>query len=69
MISIINIENCGPECNHLGYHTYEVRINQEVIATFRHKRIDGLEKCLRKAADAVEVVKLREIEIYLTGDR
>lgn len=69
MIAIVNVENCGPECNHLGYHTYEVRINRELIATFKHKRIDGLEKCLRKAADAVAQVKLQEIEMFLQSDR
>ena len=36
---------------------YEVRINRELIATFQHYRGDGLEACLRRAADAVAETK------------
>ena len=38
----------------LGVCTYQLRINQKVIAEFEHSRPDGLAVCLRKAADAAE---------------
>lgn len=53
MIAIVNIGG-GDESNHLGERTYEVRINRDVIATFQHRRSDGLGICLQKAAKAVE---------------
>lgn len=35
-------------------HEYVIRINhQRPIATFKHKRSDGLAACLRRAANAV----------------
>lgn len=36
---------------------YEVRINNEVVTTFLHSRVDGLPVCLQKAAAAVEKAK------------
>jgi hypothetical protein len=53
MIAIINI---GPydDPNKLGVRTYEVRINEEVICTFQHRRADGLGRCLLEASKAVE---------------
>ena len=53
MIAIVNI---GPhdDPDPTGWRNYEVRINREVIATFRHKRDHGLARCLRMAAAAVE---------------
>ena len=52
MIAIINV---GPhdDPDPTGWRTYEVRINHEVIATFRHKRDGGLVRCLRLASEAV----------------
>ena len=52
MIAIVNI---GPhdDPDPTGWRNYEVRINHEVIATFRHKREHGLSRCLRMAAAAV----------------
>lgn len=53
MIAIVNtgpVNGSGPE----GVHSYEVRINHRLITEFRHRRSDGLAKCLRSAADAVE---------------
>lgn len=47
----IVIQNMGQEGNNVW--RYEVRINREVIARYSHYRPDGLEVCLRKAADAV----------------
>jgi hypothetical protein len=38
----------------LGVCTYQLRINQRVIAEFEHSRPDGLAVCLKKAADAAE---------------
>ena len=53
MIAIVNIGG-GDESNPLGERAYEVRINREVIATFKHKRSDGLGACLLAASKAVE---------------
>jgi len=53
MISIVNM---GPHDtgDPAGIRTYELRINREVIATFRHRRSDGLAACLRKASEAAQ---------------
>lgn len=50
MIAIVNI---GPHDDQTGWRNYEVRINHEVITTFRHRRDSGLVKCLRLASEAV----------------
>lgn len=61
---MIAIVNCGPydDPNPLGVRTYEVRINSEVITTFKHARGDGLAECLRKAANAVAAKHWQEVE-------
>jgi hypothetical protein len=41
----------------LGICTYQLRINQRIIAEFEHNRVDGLTVCLQKAAKAVEKEK------------
>lgn len=52
MIAIINK---GPQADGPGdERTYELRINNEVIGTFRHFRRDGLAECLRKAAECAD---------------
>ena len=52
MIAIVNV---GPQSESpFGLRNYEVRINHKVVATFQHKREDGLAKCLMEAAKAVE---------------
>ena len=53
MIAIVNV---GPynDADPTGVRDYEVRINRDVVATFRHRRSDGLSVCLRHAAGAVE---------------
>ena len=63
MIAIVNV---GPhdDPDPTGWRDYEVRINHEVIATFRHKRDHGLARCLRMAADAMEDVRARELQAY-----
>lgn len=55
-MSII-IQNISPEGAPLtGTNKYRVRINQTVICEFEHDRqVNGLAKCLRDAADAVEL--------------
>ena len=60
MIAIVNV---GPhdDPDPTGWRTYEVRINHEVIATFRHKREHGLARCLRMAAAAVDKEKRDEL--------
>ena len=63
MIAIVNI---GPhdDPDPTGWRNYEVRINHEVIATFKHKREHGLSQCLRMAAAAVEDVRAKELQAY-----
>ena len=60
MIAIINV---GPhdDPDPAGWRNYEVRINHEVIATFRHRREHGLARCLRMAAAAVDKEKRDEL--------
>lgn len=64
MIAIVNI---GPhnDPDPTGWRNYEVLINREVIATFRHKREHGLARCLRMAAAAVEARRAKELQAYL----
>ena len=50
MIAIVNVTKGGIKP---GFNDYEVRINSEVICTFRHKREKGLAHCLAAAAIAV----------------
>lgn len=58
---MITIRNISPSPSPFGWHDYEVRINNgPVIATFSHKREDGLARCLAKAASAVEKAKWEE---------
>lgn len=63
MIAIVNV---GPhdDPDPTGWRTYEVRINHEVITTFRHKREHGLARCLLMAAAAVEDVRAKELQAY-----
>lgn len=64
MIAIVNIsKKVGP-----GMQDYEIRINREVIAKFKHRRSDGLAKCLYLAAQAVNDknnLKTNEFLTYL----
>jgi len=56
MIGIVNIgpvEGENPN-DPFGWRYYEVRINQDVICTFKHKRSDGLGRSLLEASKAVE---------------
>ena len=65
---VIAIVNKGPfdDPNPGGERNYEVRINNEVICHFKHKRSDGLEKCLLKAAEAVKMERMtRDIKIFM----
>ena len=50
VIAIVNIG--GPDGN--GEHSYSVRINRDEICRFTHRREDGLELCLLRAAQAVQ---------------
>lgn len=54
-MSII-IQNVSTEDTPLkGYNNYQIRINDNIICNFTHKRkANGLAQCLRDAADAVE---------------
>jgi hypothetical protein len=64
MIAIVNIGG-GDESNPLGERIYEVRINREVIATFKHKRSDGLGACLLAASKSVERSKWIAVEEFM----
>lgn len=68
MIAIVNV---GPHDDQdpAGWRSYEVRINHEVIATFRHRRDHGLARCLRMAAAAVEDVRARSLAQLLALDK
>lgn len=64
MIAIVNIGG-GDESNPLGERTYEIRINRDVITTFKHKRGDGLGACLLEASKAVERSKWAAVEEFM----
>lgn len=49
MIAIVNVSK---DPQPFGEHTYELRINRKVIATFTHNREETLYTCLTKAAKA-----------------
>lgn len=64
MICIVNVsEHPTP----VGWNTYEVRINRDVIARFQHCREESLMTCLHRAAKAVEAVKW-ETEVKALAD-
>ena len=56
MIAIVNL---GPhrKADPLGVRTYSLRINENEIVRFKHRRSDGLGACLLAAAKAVEKQK------------
>jgi len=62
MIAIVNMGATeeGGMSDPGGLRTYEVRINQQVVCQFKHKRIDGLAVCLEKAAKAVRAHELKK---------
>jgi hypothetical protein len=64
---VIAIVNVGPhdDPDKLGWRTYEVRINSDVVCTFRHRRADGLGRCLLEASKAVERQKWEQAEHIL----
>ena len=62
MIAIVNVDkNPRPS----GLHEYELRINNNVITTFTHKREDSLEKCLQLASQAAAKANALKIDQYL----
>lgn len=64
MIAIINVTPNGEDAD--GMAEYRVQINQQLITTFRHKRSDGLSKCLCRASIAVNEKKLNDlVEAYM----
>ena len=67
MIAIVNV---GPhdDPDPTGWRNYEVRINREVIASFRHKREHGLARCLRMAAAAVDGRRIGELVAQFNGE-
>ena len=61
MIAVVNIGGGDPK-DVMGIRNYEVRINREVITTFKHRRSDGLGKCLLEASKAVEKAKWMQVD-------
>jgi len=57
----IIIQNVSQHVSMCGWHDYEIRINDVVKASFRHKREEGLTVCLRKAMEAVERAKWESV--------
>lgn len=68
MIAIVNL---GPvrKADALGEHRYEVRINRAPVCRFKHRRSDGLAKCLRVAADAVHAKDVEKLLQLVKGDQ
>jgi hypothetical protein len=62
---VIAIVNVSTNNSPIGWHEYELRINSKVIATFRHKREEGLTKCLERAAVAAEKAKWMEAKAII----
>jgi hypothetical protein len=58
MITITNITNFS--INDKGIHTYLLKINNTEILRFTHNRNDGLAKCLRDAAEAVDKLSKKD---------
>lgn len=56
MIAIINTGKIEK-----GEHVYKLQINDELIALFTHKRQDGLDVCLEKAAQAAKNGRMNHI--------
>lgn len=65
MIAIVNVT---PEPKPTGPHTYEVRINRHAVVRFEHAREEGLARCLRRAAEAVEADSLQTLAHMLIVD-
>ena len=59
MIAIINRGKKGK------LRRYEVKINEEHICEFTHKRSDGLAVCLEKAAKAVRMQRAMDVWKFL----
>lgn len=64
MIAIVNTGG-GDSQDVMGIRDYEVRINRDVIATFKHRRSDGLARCLLEASKAVERAKWAQVDDFL----
>lgn len=62
MIAIVNVTK---DPKPTGEHTYELRINQEVISTFTHRREEGLSRCLLKAAHAADLAQIEQLVEFL----
>ncbi|OGS40478.1 MAG: hypothetical protein A3K77_00595 [Euryarchaeota archaeon RBG_13_31_8] len=51
---MIIIQNIGKDKDNSRLYVYQVLINRDVIATFKHYREDGIVTCLRKSSKAVK---------------
>jgi len=63
MIAIVNVKAHDTDIG--GLRTYEVRINDQVITTFQHRRKDGLGRCLLEASKAVDRQKWDGLKEFL----
>jgi hypothetical protein len=59
---MITIQNVSKVLKQFGMQDYEIRINGNLIATFKHKREDGLGRALFEASKAVERPKLSNVK-------
>ena len=76
---MIVIQNVSKDAKPTGPHEYELRINNEVIATFTHHREDGLAQCLQIASAAAlrasdkrltdAIIRLNGMNLPFTGGR
>ncbi|MCP4526782.1 MAG: hypothetical protein GY833_12870 [Aestuariibacter sp.] len=63
MISIVNISDESAPL--VGDNQYELRINNRVMTTFQHERsVDGLPRCLRDAADAMDAKRVKDAQRF-----
>ena len=65
---MIKIINRGPTTTKEGrdpggWRNYAVFVNQEFICLFKHKRIDGMGICLKKASKAVAQILNKQMEL------
>lgn len=65
-MSII-IQNDGSNPEPCGEHGYILRINSTEIARFKHRREDGLSKCLIRAAAAAAQAEYKRQALLVMG--
>lgn len=61
MITIVNVSK-NPLA--FGPQDYELRINYQVVARFKHNREDSLTTCLEKAAKAADRARWEQVSAF-----